>query len=488
MPLEPQRARVGSLPQLIAQRNWTPSRKRSRNGSVRLSMSNWLMSNRELEENHMRHTVLLAAALVGLASAALANPYATAITPVGDGASFILNEDADSVELILDGGAGGIYALPTTAGAHTFSLLGDFGVTGDHSFAIRATKSAAAGWTQFIPDDTPRSFWSPVGVSINKDMSGPNFGRVYVSNAVTGTTGFGRPTTSGIYMLNADGSEAGFADGGIDWAAQGNLAPFKSTIGPDGHLYVADYSNDLAFEFSADMSVATQLIDASNKTDGQYVESIHVEGTQADGNRKVYLVDSHYADARRGLIEYDLGANPTATTDDIGTQYIGPDYFDFYPRDVARDSNGDWYMNQYRYSPGQAPPLTKFDGSGTIPLGDDPAEVLWEADMAYTGAYGIDICEEAGLIAYGHYYTGEVNIFDLETGAYIATIQAGSRIRELAFDAAGNLVTVDNSTEWARFWSPGGDSEFTTDGWFLIPEPTSLALLAIGGLLLRRRR
>ena len=33
---------------------------------------------------------------------------------------------------------------------------------------------------------------------------------------------------------------------------------------------------------------------------------------------------------------------------------------------------------------------------------------------------------------------------------------------ELAFDAAGNMVTVDNIDEWARFWSPGGYTVATT--------------------------
>ena len=34
----------------------------------------------------------------------------------------------------------------------------------------------------------------------------------------------------------------------------GTLGPVKSTIGPDGHLYVADLSNDLAYEFNVDLS------------------------------------------------------------------------------------------------------------------------------------------------------------------------------------------------------------------------------------------
>jgi hypothetical protein len=326
-------------------------------------------------------------------------------------------------------------------------------------------------------------------VSINKDPSSANFGQVYISESQGGLTGLGRTTTSGIYLLRADGVGAGYANGGKDWGTTGNSSPFKSTIGPDGHLYVTDFSNDLAWEFNDDLSVATQLVDASNKTPSQYVEGIHVEGTQAGGDRSVYLVDSRYLDARRGLIRYDLAGNATATASDTGTQVIGPDYFSFYPRDVARDSNGDWYMNNYRSTAGQAAPLMKFDGSLALPINT----ALWEADSSYTGAYGIDINENAGLIAYADYYTGFVRLFSMADGSFVDSFDSGSRGREVAFDAAGNLVVLDSSQEHARYWSPGGHAVtvYGSDGTFaLIPEPTTLSLLALGGLalLLRRRQ
>jgi len=374
---------------------------------------------------------------------------------------FILNQDAYSVEVILDGGAQTLN-LPTTAGAITFNM------TGYSSYQIRIRSAEPPGWSQFSTDSEDNNFYLPCGVSINKNPASPNFGKVYISESLGGATGAGRNTSSGIYVLRADSVAVGGVNtGGKDWTV-GSASPWKSTIGPDGHLYVASFSEDLAYEFNDDLSVATQLIDASNKTAGQYVESILVEGTQAGGDRSIYLVDSHYLDARRGLIRYDLGANATATASDTGTQVIGPDYFDFYPRDVARDSSGNWYMNQYRSDATQAPAISKFDGSLALPINTALWETLKEAP--YSGAYGIDINEAAGLVAYADYYTGYVYIFNMSDGSFVTSFDSGSRGRDVAFDAAGNLVYVDTSAEHARFWSPGGSwvTVLSSDGTFSV--------------------
>jgi len=446
----------------------------------------------------------LASVLVLACFAALAAPITAVAVPYGSGVSqsdntvsFVLNQNAASVEVLRDG-ANPVYP-GTTAGLLSFDMAGY------STFQIKVTGNEAPGWTQYVADQTSTSFYVPVGVSVNKIPSSPDFGKVYISNATTGTTAFGRSNPEGIYMLRADGQDVGKgAAAGVTWG--GGSGPWKSTIGRDGHVYVTDLSNDLAYEFDGNITAGTQLITAGNRTTNQWVGGIHVEGTQAGGDRKIYLVNVNYNDtARKGLIAYDLGGNATATAGDTGTQVVGPAYFTFYPYDVARDSHGDWYLNQYRSDPTQAPAITKFDGSGTLPLGDTPSEVLWETPKVapYNGAYAIDINENAGLVAYGNYYTGEVNFFDMATGAFVESFDAGTRMREVAFDAAGNLLTVDNMTEWARFWSPGGYTVATT-GWdgtqwtfAVVPEPSSLSLLAFGGLalllgrglaFLRRRR
>jgi len=400
----------------------------------------------------VRKASWLGLAVVGLAvPAALAVGYASGITDLGGGNySFVLNEDAVSVVIERTGDTP-LNLGPLTPGTYTFNIGAGTG------FAIKVRTTKPVGWAQFLPDAPARNFFLPAGVAINKNPASPKFGTVYISNAKAGTTAAGRTSQDGIYVLLADGSDAGFATGGVDWAAAGDFAPFKSTIGPDDRLYVADFSRDLAFEFNDDLSVATQLIDASNKTSGQYVESLYVTGTQAGGDRKIYLVDSNYysgAPGRKGLIKYTLGAQATATSGDLGVQYIGPNYFGFYPRDVARDAQGNWYMNQYRANPTQAAAITKFlDGPPPINT------AAWETPKAepYSYAYGIDVSDTDGVVAYAKWSNGFVYIFALADGAFVGGFDAGSRARELAFDIAGNIVTVDNLTEYARFWTPGGD-------------------------------
>lgn len=380
------------------------------------------------------------------ATTTLAVPYASSVVKSGDTVSYVLNQDAVSVEVILDGGA----PIPMGTSAGTYS----FDMPGKTSYQIKVTGNATPVWTQFIPDGPDRNYYVPIGVSVDKNPGSPNFGKVFVSNATTGTTGAGRNTPEGLYALRADGVADIFGTAGVTWG--GGSGPFKSSVGQDGHLYVADLSNDLCYDVSPDLQSAVQLIDDSNKTTGQYVNSIYVEGTQAAGNRKIYLINGNNADtARKGLISYTLDGNATATSGDPGTQIVGPGvWYTYYPYDVARDSSGNFYINTYRSTANQAPPIMKFDAAGNK---------LWEAPMSYAGGpYGIDIDENSGRVAYIAYDNGIVYFFDMNTGAFIESFDAGTRGREVAFDPAGNLITVDNTVEYARFWSPGGYTIATT--------------------------
>jgi len=424
-------------------------------GRTKNQMPEMKMMKSPLTRPTLRGLVLALAAIALSSLVAQAVPYATEVVKTGNTVTYILNQNAASVEVLRNGT--NALSPGTNAGSYNFDM------TGFTTFQIKVTGNDTPGWAQYVDDNKDvTGFEYPYGVSINKNPSSTNFGKVYVSNSRVGTTGLGRDCTTAIYMLHADGSDAGSSDGGVSWTPTGS-GPFRSCIGPDDHLYVVDLANDLAWEFSDDMSVATVLIDSSNRTGSQYVHGIYVEGTQAAGNRMLYLVNGRGSDtARKGLIRYSLGSNAMATPGDTGTQIIGPTYggTPYYGYDVARDSNGDWYMNTYRANLNQMPAITKFNGAGTLPLDDD---VKWGTDISiYYYSFSIDISELHGLAAYGHANDGKVYCFNMDTGAFVENFDAGGAIRELAFDAAGNMVTVDNADEWARFWSPGGYTVATT--------------------------
>ncbi len=358
----------------------------------------------------------LALAAVALSSIlAQAVPYASQVTTNGNTISFILNQDAQGLVVLRDG-ANPVYP-GTTAGQLSFDM------TGYTTWSIIVTGSTAKAWTQFIPDggNSPRNFWMPTSVAINKKPGSPHFGKVYIANNrnASGVTSAGRTTPDGIYVLRADGAGiSGPHTGGVQWTSDGTSysRPHKINLNPDDDcVYVASYYDDLAFGFNEDLSVCTQLVDASNKTTGQYIESIYATGKQSDGTRQIFTVNSHYLDARRGLISYNLGANAKATSGDTGTQAIGPSFYTYYPGDVDRDSNGNWYMTQYRSSSGEAAAVNRFDGSLAWPINTS----VWGATSSHTYIKSVGVNEAGGTVAVGKALanTGNVYFYDIATGA-----------------------------------------------------------------------
>ncbi|MBN2447760.1 MAG: PEP-CTERM sorting domain-containing protein [Phycisphaerae bacterium] len=432
--------------------------------------------------------LLVVAAVCVTVPAAWATSYASGVTDTGGGTySFVLNEDAANVKISRVGDTTlNLGAL--SAGTHTFSVGAGSG------FDIQVASSSVAGWHQISTDGMSTSYYSPRGVSVNKNPWSQNFGSVYVTNASAGTTGaFGHSCIDGLYRLDAAMNETASGTGGVDWTGASN--PYKCTVGPDDHLYVCDFTNDRLYELDSALTTNVQLIRDDNKLAGQYVSSVYVEGTQAGGDRVVYTTSSNYPTL--GAFAYNLGGRAALDANETGQVFLSPDAYTYYPYDLTRDSNGDWYTAQYRWGDNQAHNVRKFDGSGTWPLGDDAAEVLWETADMVGGVFCLDVFEEAGLVAAGFYdgeslANGEVHLFDMATGAYVGMFDSGmSRMRDLSFDAAGNIYMVDNYSELLRVFSPGGDWIATTgsDGTFtVVPEPTTLVLLTLGGLALLRRR
>ncbi len=189
-----------------------------------------------------------AGAALSTAGTAMAVPYATAVVQTGNTVDFVLNETADTVTVLRDGGSA--LVLPGTAGAHSFDMTGftDYSITVDHS--------TAAGWVESsssIANAAFLNFERPNAVKVNNNPGSANFGNIYVGNRSTLPAASGRLMGDGIYILNSTGLNAGgetiddttaAKNGGdpLAFTASSN-SPWRMTIGGDDNLYIADWSD-----------------------------------------------------------------------------------------------------------------------------------------------------------------------------------------------------------------------------------------------------
>ena len=253
--------------------------------------------------------ISMAALIAALPATVHAVPYASALSDNGTNASFVLNQAADLVEVSLDGGAftslGGL-----AAGTHSVAL------SGATSYNFRVTHSEVDGWTQYSDDDKiDNAFYRATGLAVNKDPGSSSFGTIYVVNPGAGGAvidpliPLSRDTDVGIYSLSADSTTlvapAPFStnQGGIDWSLSGTSSPFKTTVAPDGQIYIADWSDGHGnvWRAPADLSGTwTQVLANDNpNADGSglhdnhgSVRAIHVEGTGA--GTQLFTMDEDY--------------------------------------------------------------------------------------------------------------------------------------------------------------------------------------------------
>ena len=160
--------------------------------------------------------------------------------------------------------------------------------------------------------------------------------------------------------------------------------------------------------------------------------------------------------------------------------------------DVVRDDDGSWWIAQYRYTDSNAVPALSHWQDGA----DAPDWTSGPSTVDLSRGYGeLDIDDTGNLLALGA-NNGSIYVLDISgaTPSLAATIaHSGNTVRDVAFDAAGNIYAVSSSSETMRIYSPGGTTDRVTgsDGSFsLVPEPATMVLLGLGGLaiLLRRRR
>jgi hypothetical protein len=426
------------------------------------------------------------AAMALTAQVAVAHPYATCLTNNAGTVSFRLNEDAAGVQILWNNGASS-----RTLGAVSRGLtVTNVGATSP--FEVKVNKSGT-GTPSLISDNTNvlNHFEYPRGVFVNRRPASPYFGRVYVASGRAGTSGSGRVLGDGIYILNADHTDAvGQGDtaltGGLDFATGGASSPWHLTVGEnDDYLYIADWSDATGNLYRADPNVSTgsgQLVFPKNvltaapplspEDNHGSVQGAAVSGSLATGDLKVWLVDEDNSTAPasgvNSLWRYDIGAEALPYTAQPTWMANTPALNAANNADLARATNGYLYQLHYR-SAGAQNCLQVVDPDGNVlwksrdvsvnelgrphDLMSNCVSVAVSRDMRYLAAL-----RTSGIIVVVPLVDGLPNL------AAKVEIANGGQVtaRQVAFDAANNVFVVDNVSERLRVYSLGLTTTATT--------------------------
>jgi hypothetical protein len=462
-----------------------------------------------LESTRLLSLAGVALGMLSLTHCADARPYASCLTNNAGVISFRLNESADNVKIIWNGGAA---TNDLGALAQGLTVTANLGITGP--FKVQVAKAGGAGYLQGvvnqISDDANNfvKFTNQRGLVVNKNAAGPYFGRIYVGVGSAGTAG-GRSVSDGIYLLNADQTDAvGQGNtprtGGLafDVGGASGESPGKLTLGPDDSLYISDWSDTSGGITMTDADVATNATAARvlfgyggpsvvTNTHGS-VSSAWVEGSLATGNLTLYTQDEDL-DAGDGVYRYDIGAGPLPFTG-APTQIFrfGLPFHGILTK-IVRSTDGKWFGSNYRADNATAAGIYAMDSAGA-PVWD--SITAWRTFKDSSGAYddyfsnvrGFDVSPDgkylaafkgATNIAYGlsantvvivPMNDGVPNITNLVAMRTAPNVAIG---RELTFDAAGNIYTVSSGQGVLRIYAPGGYATTTTgsDGTFQVYTP-----------------
>jgi hypothetical protein len=456
----------------------------------------------------------------------MAVPYASSLTNAGGFLSFRLNEPAQQVSIIADGATNELG--PLTAGLHTVSLdaTGIVQVSvfqaSPPGFATPFSQNAATV-LRVGADGGSTRFNSPRGLAINTDPTSAFFGQIYVANSAAGLAtnadyGPVRPLGDGLYALNSDLSDAlGQEDtawtSGLDFMTNSDLAPYRLSLGPDGSVYVCDFSERSGGLYRVDPDLrpdsGTNVLGGDqggafpvgdNRNHGSIAAAV-ISGSLLASNLSVQVIDEDLqldpnATVRfmlNSVWRHDLGGSLPGSTGMPELQLSAP-WFRSAGQimDLVRAPSGNFYVTDYRAAGNDRAGLYQLSFDFTVfwdsldqtrQLSGNP-----EALDLLAGTSACAVSPDGRWVAVIHQDTCVVTLLQLAGGtpdlanrlsfaAFDHPIGLGA---DLAFDAAGNLYVLSGGAQALRVFSPGGATTTVTgsDGVFQLIRPPAVTVLA----------
>lgn len=430
-------------------------------------------------------------------------PYASSVSESAGTVTFYLNESAD-VQVVFAGPASTNNLGALSRGSYNFPR------GAATSYQIQATKSAAPLWTQ-ISDDTNSlvQFFAPLSVSINRNPKSPHFGRIYVleDGGQVSPAGTARLTTEGIFVLNADISDA-FSQGdtglqaglsALDiWAGTGTADrydPFQIEVGEDDYIYIADANDPRGALLRADPTITSgePVLEGIGNTAAPTIHTVlygvHTKGSLATSNLVVWATDGQWVGANNAVLRWDVGVGPLP--------YNTPPVLVAQPGPAAseRDSDLDVAPDGNIFVAVATDGGTGITGVPAVQVFNPTGTLLWSSTISgadvFTNAYSLEVSPDNTKLAIIRrdrqtWVVGLTNgpngrLPDLTTTNLIATFTVGAgNGRCVNWDLAGNLYVANRSTERLRIFSPGGTTTAITksDGTFNITVPANTASIS----------